>query len=666
MARINSKKKKKKLIRRIIRGFFIFILLLIGCAFALPHFFKDEINEFVKETISNEVNANVDYKDFSVSIFSTFPDFQFTLEDFSVTGTDTFEGILLAKIKKVNLELDVWSVVSGSNYEVESVGLIEPEINIVVLDNGLANYDISKPLDSIVIESETNTPEKPSPFQLKLHDYYINDASLTYNDKSTHTFLNIRNLTHRGEGKFTDKIFTLSTNTTADAIDASARGITYLSDIKSSLKADIDINSAENKYTLAENELSLNELILSFDGFTQILENDIINTDLTFKTNQTEFKHILSLIPVVYKHNFSAVKTKGKLALNGFIKGSYSEDRYPSFNILLDVLDGYFKYPDLPNSADNINIKTVINHPGGDLDKMTIDVNKFNLDLANNPVQATFNIKNLMSDPYLNSKLVANLDLEKLATVVPLEKGDKFAGLIDAALDIEGNYSTIEKKDYTNFNALGNLKLANIHYETSTLPYNIDLKALDFEFTPKYANLKQSDIRIGKSDFNFSGKIDNYLTYAMSTLGMSKDIVELKGNFNMSSNTIDLDHLMGITVNEDNSTTISSSTSDTVSRDYGSVSIPDNLNLNLNTQINTLIYDKIQIKNVKGKVRIHDKIASLTNVDMALFGGNARVNGDYITKGKTPEIQFYYDIKDFDIEQTVQYVNSIHTISPSC
>ena len=79
-----------KLVKRILLILFIFLIVLIGLAVALPIIYKDRIVEMTKEEINRTVNAKVEFEDVSLSLFRNFPNFSFLLKNFEITGKDDF------------------------------------------------------------------------------------------------------------------------------------------------------------------------------------------------------------------------------------------------------------------------------------------------------------------------------------------------------------------------------------------------------------------------------------------------------------------------------------------------------------------------------------------------------------------------------------------------
>jgi hypothetical protein len=90
----------------------------------------------------------------------------------------------------------------------------------------------------------------------------------------------------------------------------------------------------------------------------------------------------------------------------------------------VDVDNGRFKYPDLPASVEDIYVDLKITSPqGNDMDKMVVDLKRFAMKMAGNPVEARMYLTTPMSDPNVDAELKANLDLASVKTVVPMEGG---------------------------------------------------------------------------------------------------------------------------------------------------------------------------------------------------------------------------------------------------
>ena len=67
------------------------LLALLALAFFLPILFKGKIIKIVKAEINKNIEAKVDFRDVSLSLFRHFPKLSIGLETISVVGVKEFE-----------------------------------------------------------------------------------------------------------------------------------------------------------------------------------------------------------------------------------------------------------------------------------------------------------------------------------------------------------------------------------------------------------------------------------------------------------------------------------------------------------------------------------------------------------------------------------------------
>ena len=61
------------MLKKILKITGITLLVLIIAAFAIPYFFKNQIQAKITETINKSVDAKVSFADASLSLFKSFP-----------------------------------------------------------------------------------------------------------------------------------------------------------------------------------------------------------------------------------------------------------------------------------------------------------------------------------------------------------------------------------------------------------------------------------------------------------------------------------------------------------------------------------------------------------------------------------------------------------------
>lgn len=647
---MTSETPQKSMTGKILKWSGITIILLLILLIAAPFLFKNQIVQLVKDTANEELNAKVDFGDFGLTLISSFPDFTLSVDDVSIANTGLFEGDTLLSAKNLTIGLNLMSVIKGEKYEINTISIDQPRIHALVLKDGKANWDITKPS-----ADTTKAPETESaPFKMTLKKFEIINGYILYDDASLSVKTEIVNMDHTLSGDFTSDNFVLETLTEMEKFSVTYGGVTYLNKVKTRVKADMDADMPNFKFTFKENEFSLNELTLGLDGYFAMPKEDM-DMDLKFKANQTAFKNILSLVPGVYTADFKDVKTAGFLSLHGYAKGIYNDKKMPAFGLNLLVKDAMFQYPALPKSVTNIQVDLLVDNKTGEPDATVIDLNKFHVEMAGNPVDARMHVSTPVSDANVKAIVKAKINLASVKDVIPLEKGDDLNGLIAADVKMAGRMSSIEKEQYEKFDAQGTVSVSDMNYSSKSLSFPTKIKMLMMNFTPQFVELTQFDAQMGKSDISLNGKIENFLQYAM------KDEL-LKGVFNLRSSLLDINQLMATT-----DTTAKPAASDTASAPMTVVEVPSNLDVVLNASIFKMLYDNLVINDISGSVKIKDSKLTMDQLKMELkdLEGTMMLTGVYNTQNiRKPLVDLDIDIANFDITKTFKTFNSVQKLAP--
>ncbi len=644
--------------KKVIKVSAIVIGVLVIVLISLPFLFKDKIIQTVKDTINENLNAKIDFGNFDLSIISSFPDFKFEIENVSVVGINEFSKDTLASIKKLDLNLNLKSVLSGDQYQINKIIILSPRIKAIVLPDGKANWDIAKS------DTTSSTPEDTSastPFKLSLKKFKIENAHIIYDDQQSKMYSELANLNYDLSGDFTQDIFDLIQTLSIKELTFKMDNIAYLSKAKFNAKANMNADMKQLKFTFKENQFDLNDFVLKLDGFVAMPNDSDVVLDIKTSTVDNTFKSLLSLVPAVYKKEFAGLEASGKVSFYADAKGTYNNHSYPSFNVQLVVNNGRFKYPSLPKSVNNVNVDLKINNPSNVLDKMVIDLNKFHLEMAENPIDAKALIKTPISDPDFNVLVKGKINLSSVKEFIPLEKSDNLNGTITSDIELAGKMSDVDKKQYDKFKANGKLEIRDMLYQTQSLPYSVNLKKMLLNFTNQYVELSEFSALVGKSDFNAKGKIENFLQYVF------KDEL-LKGQFDFSSSLLDVNELMAstTTATTTTSTTPTSGTTTTTSSSTTTpVDIPGNIDFVLNAKISKVLYDKMEITDLKGKITIREKRLMMDDVAMNVLGGKLIMDGYYDSKNlKQPKVNFNFKVENFDVQKTFETFNTVQKLAP--
>ncbi len=647
----------KKFLKKFLKWTGISLILIIIALIVIPIFFKDQIKEIVIDEVNKTLNAELSLEDFDLTFISTFPRMTVVLNGAKLQGKDDFKDVTLMDIKELKAHVGFWDVVSGDQISIKSIEVDQPIIDVRVLQDGKANYDIMKP-DSVKTEEEL---EEPSNFKLSLQDYSIKNGQIKYSDDSYNMHANLVNLNHSGKGDLTADVIDFVTQTSIDSLSVDYDGIDYLSEVKTNADVNLlmEFSDKSSKFTLKENKIDLNAFSFSVDGFYNMLQG-YDDMDLNLNAKETSFKDLLSLIPTFYQSGYESMVSKGKLTINGLVKGQMDDKRMPGWDFGLIVKNGSVKYPDLPGSISNIQVDAGSKFVGGeDLNKMTADVKSFHANFGKNTIDGNLALRTLMSDPFIQSKIVANVDLSTLEEFVPMSEGEKYDGILDADVEVKGKMSDLDKEDYEAFTAKGNLTISDMLYASKDVPDDVNIKKMGFDFSPEHLALTEMNAKVGKSDFQADGKIENYLGYLLRD-------DKLEGAFNFSSSYLDLDALMPASETSESTeatTPAPEASASATATEY--ILIPENVDFVLNTDIKKARYNGIDVSNISGGVGLKNEIATLDNLSLNAMGGTIGLKGSYNTQNHTkPVVDFAYSLKKIDIQELAQNFITVEKLAP--
>jgi len=629
----------------------IIILVLILVLILTPILFKGNIENMVKKAANNNVNAKVEWSSLSLSLFRNFPNASLTLEDVSVVNNTPFEGDTLIYAKDFNLAMGVMQLFKNDGISVDQLYMNEAFINVKVDSLGNANYDIAKSTSET--SESTSTQDSGKAFELNLDHYEINSSRINYLDESGNIFLKLKEFNHSGDGNFAESIFTLKTHTDSK-ISFDFDGTNYLEDNSIVLDADLEMDLDNMKFSFLENEALVNQLPLKFDGFVQLYE-DYSDIDVQFSTPSSDFKNFLALIPETYSASLDGVTTTGDFQLNGIIKGKVDDTYIPKLDINASSSNASFKYPDLPKKVEDISLQLAIKNESGLVEDTYINFNNVKFRIDQDRFAANGSVENLTENMLIDLKANGRLNLANLTKAYPLEMDLELSGILDADIATRFDMNSIEREAYENVKADGSLKLSGFDYASPELAKPLHIEVATVDFTTNAIKLNNFEMTSGSTDLSMNGDLTNLLGFAFSDQ-------PLRGEFNATSTNFEVSDFM-VASSEENSTESNSTSEGDKDANAEQIKIPAFLDIQLNFNAKSVVYDNLTLKNAKGALALQNESAILRNVSADIFGGNINLNGTVSTSG-TPNFDMKLGLNTIKIIEAFQQMELIKGLAP--
>ena len=641
--------------------FLVIIVLLIGCLLAIPIFFKQNLIELGKNTLNKQLNAEVEFADLKLFLFKNFPQATVEFYEVMIKGKGEFENDTLLNIALVRTKMDLSSLFKKSAMNIEEVVLDKAKVNLLVAESGNANWDVAPASSAGSSVGSKSSGAETDEFHLQLEKIEIRDAEFVYHDKLAKTKMQLSDIDFGISGSMYGNSTQLKTEGTVANLNVQQSGVNYISKTALNIRTLLDVDFDQMKFTIAENELMVNRLPLELSGSIEI-PSDTTFLNLDLKTKESDFENFLALVPPVYEEYLKDIKTKGSATISSKITGFYIDENYPEFKLLMKIMDGNFQYSDMPEDIKNIKADIAISKPQGELDLMEIRVNEAHAEIKNNPVDFSLKVKNPVSDPYFDGTFIGKINLNHLKDALPLDSVN-MSGVIDANLFAKGNYSDVEAEAYDKIKSDGVVLLTNFVYQSAELTRPIIVPQGKLDFSPKSINLQKFNMKVGQSDFSLTGKVSNYLNYFL------KDGV-LQGSLQLNSQMVNLNELLRLQVKPakeiapaQNQT--QNKATENVSNDVLAFDVPKNIDIQFNSNIQNVVFDRLLITGIKGSIRAVNEKVVLKNLNMHMLDGELKMNGSYKnTSQNQPIFDVGVDISTFDIPLMYKTLSGIRNIMP--
>ncbi len=643
---MDAPKKRTSPLKKILKITGITLLILILVLIAAPFVFQSQIKDMVKNFINQNLNAEVEFSDVNLSLFKSFPQAHVEVKDLVISNFAPFKDETLATVKNLSFSMSVKELFKSADegaIVINTITLNEALLTLKTNAIGQTNYDIVK-------ESKNN--DEASSFAFDINNYSIKKSALTYIDESSKLIMYISELNHSGSAKFTSEISELDTKSEAN-ISLTMDSIKYLNNNHIKLDALIDLDLNNQKYTFKNNKGYINQLPLEFKGFVQIIEEGQ-DIDISFENPGSSFKDFLAVIPASYSKNIENVETTGTFKVSGIIKGKVTETTIPTLDISIKSDNASFKYPDLPKRVENIVIDTEIKNDTGNADDTYVAINTLNFKIDNDVFKSSAVIKNITGNMLVNADIDGILNLANLTKAYPIELETALSGILRAKLNTAFDMNAIETNAYDRIKASGNASITDMVFSSDAMNNPMQISRADMTFNPSTVTLNSFNAKTGKSDLSATGTINNLIGFMLSKK------VNLKGNFNVNSNTLALNDFMS----EETTTTSNSGTTAKASSTSEGLKIPQFLECTITANANTVIYDNLILKDVKGTLYIKDQQANLSGLTLKLFDGLLTVSGSVSTKTDSPSFNLKLDASNFDIAKSFNGLDLLQSLAP--
>ena len=530
----------------------LFLAIVIGIALFIV-FTPERLTPIVRNQMPNFIICDSKIGSVELTFFSTFPDFELKIDEFSLTNpmnSAACRDALLA-VKQLSAKVDIKALLNNNELLLSEIRFVDGTICVYIDSLGNTNFDIFPPDTTAV---DTAAFELPFSF-INISQIELKNINVNYVDEQSKMEAEIANLSGKIKGSMKDldiinaamqmnpfdiifvdyasnmkaemRNFSPQIIFSMDADDVRAdlssapflvsfeyESEKYLNNANISLNTLVDVVLSCQQANFEHLTASVNGLEITLSGLVE--NNDTVNQnirlDVLYALQSWKISDLTALIPPSFQHYLDGISIDGKLSSTGKIAGFYGDSVMPLLNIQLALEDTEVVYPDmLPFPLHAIK---------GDLDIYTdltndaisyVNIRNFEARTPNSTIQTAGKVDALFSDPRVNLSTNANLYLAEFNPLIPEEMQTTAKGNVSGKIKTDLRLSHIEEMNLEKMKISGSLTLNDLDVVYDSVLLKTNHSIVDFELpneNPKTRNttfvaahITSDDLTAGMIDF---------------------------------------------------------------------------------------------------------------------------------------------------------------------
>ncbi len=594
-----SSKKLFKIIA-IIAATLLLLSVLLSALFV--HLYQDEIKAYSITQINKQLDAKVEVKNISLSLWSQFPRASLHFEAVKIITqnaekTKNYEAI---SANSIYLSFNIWDLIDH-NYKLQQVILKGARLNLLIEENGSHNMHFIK---------ETNSDS--SQFFLNLNLVRFKNSKFHYINHATHQELEIDIENLKLGGIFQNELFDVDIETQANILYFKTFDHNMVTNNSFDLSTRLSINLQHQSYELSKAHIVFQGIDLDLDGQFKMLEQGIaIKANLNAAKQRIE--DIIDHIPSENRSLFEKYNPTGWISLKVNIDGELAPKKTPLFQIDASVSQLAGQWPQSDLKIKNTQFKlSYTNGKEHNILTSTLEITQLQSKNDFGNIQGSIHVSQLLK-PHIKYTLNGQLDLEQLQNLLKLDTLEEASGKL--SLQSSGviqlvNDSTTQTFKIESFEGQHPFELLQGH---------IKFKGAQWAFKQVYIKgqllnnqLQLSDLRFESPKGKWTGNIEVFnLPFTQNS---NPDKLIVQGSLDITAS--DLDEIL---------MAFPSSTSSGDSR------FPNQLSVSLGLKIKTFSLLQLQAENISTQLQFSNQKLSLQSLKCQVMKGS--IAGDFIIDG---------------------------------
>ncbi|MCH8568943.1 MAG: AsmA family protein [Balneolales bacterium] len=357
------------------------------------------------------------------------------------------------------------------------------------------------------------------------------------------------------------------------------------------------------------------------------IQEPLVEERTRFNLN-AEMSMDLSTIPRFYPIDTDTLDMRGRFNFNGSANGRLADIENAAVNGNASLQNGYISYHMLPRPIDELSFRATIS-------QQRIQLQQSAVKTGSNNFTANGSITDYLGEnPNVDLNLTGEFNLAELEDYIDLAPYvNQIAGIANVNMRVIGPAT-----DPAQLRFDGLFRMRDFSVAGDSLPQPITNLQANMVFSQEHVELRSFTMQMGESDFDFSGELRNYMRLIDEE---TSQLATLNARF--KSQKINVDELWEFDEEPEEDV------------EY-LIELPK-LQMNLQVEIEELIFLQVPITTIRGTVESTDRRFAIRDASAALFEGTA--SGNLVWDVPRPDqtrINFNGSLTDLRLEQFFEQV----------
>lgn len=577
-----------RFLRRLLVSVIIGFILLLGSCVLLVYIYEDDVKAMIISELNKHLQAEVrvEPQDIDLTVIKTFPKCALRFKNVTaMEATQARQKDTLLHAGTIALSFSLKDLFN-KQYNIQQVIISDARLNLAVDKDGRPNY----------IAWKTDPQAPPGDVKFALEQISLSNVEVDYKNSKARIKVKSRIKDMELKGLFNNSDYALASTGKAFVELVQVQKTKYIREKNLAFAIDVEVKG--HSYRFKQADLKLNDMAFNASG-SMALADSLRSLDIAYQGKNIEIASVLSLLPEQFKNNINDYSSEGLFYASGSL--SYRQGRPLSMESEFGIRQATITYKPQSTRLTGVNLRGKFTLKDKNSRLALKDVSA---SLGSNSFKGNCEVVNF-SDPYITLSAEVNTNLQDLIKFYPIDTVQALSGDLKLNASVEGLVKNMKHPASS-----GDIKANG----TATIR---DLK-LQFKGSPKVLNvtegqvqLNASDLQVtslklmhGSSDIALVGSMPAFLNYVFDSKA------PLTINAQLSSQRFELEDFL-----------VQGS-----SGGNGTVSVPANLNFNLDATVGKFSFAKFSAEHLAGNIYIKDQKVFVKNVSLDAMDGKATAN----------------------------------------